>query len=131
VTNITGNPVLGVFLQGDVKNMQQLTEGHYRHFIKQIKVALREVATVEAITFNFNGKEYKGEKILFSPYLNDPHRSDFERYATKHYEFIFSDDIPGSLYQIKTIIPDISKPDSVQPLIQETITLKDVKAYKS
>ena len=71
VEHITGNPILGIFLQGDVKNMQQLTDGSYRHFIKMIKVALREVAIVEPVTFSFDGKEYKGEKIFFEPYLND------------------------------------------------------------
>jgi hypothetical protein len=126
VTNITGNPVLGIFLQGDVYEMNRLAGGHWRYFHKQIKVSLRKDAVIEPASFNFNGKEYQGEKIIFSPYLNDPHRRDFEKYAEKSYEFIFSDDIPGSLYQIKTVIPDTSK-ESADPLISETITLMDVK----
>lgn len=131
VTEITGNPILGIFLQGDVQNMQQLTEGHYRHFIKMIKVALREVATVEPVTFSFDGKDYSGEKITFSPYLNDTHRTEYERFAVKTYEFIFAEKLPGQLYQIKTTIPDIADPDAKKPLIQETVTLKGIKAYKS
>ena len=126
VTNITGNPVLAIFMQGDVYEMNRLTEGHWRHFQKSIKVSLREDAVVVPVTFSFNGKEYKGEKISFSPYLNDPHRRDFEKYADKTYEFIFSDDIPGSIYQIKTVIPDTSK-ESAVPLLIETLTLIDVK----
>ena len=108
-THIRGNPVVGIYMQGDVYEMNRLTEGHWKHFQKQIKVALRNDAVVEPTTFNFNGKEYKGEKVYFSPYLNDPHRRDFEKFAQKYYEFIFSDEIPGSLYQITTIIPDKSK----------------------
>lgn len=126
VTHIIGNPVLGIFMQGDVYEMDRLTEGHWRYFHKQLKVALREVAIVEPTSFSFNGKEYKGEKIFFSPYINDPHRRDFEKYAEKSYEFIFSDDIPGSLYQIKTVIPDKNK-QTKEPLVQETLTLVDVK----
>lgn len=126
VTNIIGNPVLGIFMQGDVYEMGRLTEGHWRYFHKQLKVSLREDAVIEPTTFSFNGKEYKGEKVFFSPYLDDPHRRDFEKYADKYYEFIFSDDIPGSLYQIKTVIPDTSK-ESTEPLILETLTLMDVK----
>ncbi|MBL1140752.1 MAG: hypothetical protein HND53_01850 [Proteobacteria bacterium] len=126
VTNIIGNPVLGIFLQGDVYEMGRLTEGHWRYFHKQLKVALREAAVIEPTTFDYNGKEYNGEKIYFSPYLEDPHRRDFEKYAEKYYEFIFSDQIPGSLYQIKTVIPDKSKENN-EPLILETLTLMDVK----
>ncbi len=126
VTNIVGNPVLGIFMQGEVYEMGRLTQGHWRYFHKQIKVALREVAVVEPTTFTFNGKEYNGEKVSFSPYLNDPHRRDFEKYADKYYEVIFSDDIPGSLYQITTVIPDKGE-NKKEPLIKETLTLMDVK----
>ena len=117
-------------MQGDIYEMERLTEGHWRHFQKEIKVSLRKDAVVEPTTFSFNGKEYHGEKVYFSPYLHDPHRRDFKKYADKYYEITFSDDIPGSLYQIKTVIPDKSK-DSAVPLVQETLTLTDVKADKS
>lgn len=127
VTNITGNPILGIFMQGDVYEMNRLTEGHWRHFQKMIKIALRETATVEPVNFQFNGKEYKGEKISFSPYLNDPHRRDFEKFADKNYEFIFSDAIPGSLYQIRTVIPNGRNTDK-EPLIEEVVTLAEVKS---
>lgn len=129
VTNIIGNPVLGIFMHGDTSDMARLTGGkksRSKYFIKAIKVALREIAVVEPITFSFNDKEYKGEKVYFAPYLNDPHRRDFERYAEKYYEFIFSDDIPGSLYQIKTVIPDMAG-ENKEPLIQETLTFMDMK----
>ena len=131
VTNITGNPVLGVFLNGDVKVMSRLTKGSPRHFRNRISISLREEAVVEPTTFIFNGKEYQGEKIYFSPYINDPYRRKFEKYADKYYELIFSDDIPGSLYQIKTVIPDSSKEETAEPLILEILTLIDVKANGS
>ncbi len=130
VTNITGNPAIGIYMQGDVYEMNRLTNGHWRHFQKSIKISLRNDAVVEPTTFKFNGKEYAGEKIYFSPYLNDPHRRDFEQFADKYYEFIFSDEIPGSLYQITTVIPDRSKEDA-KPLILETLTLVDVKNNES
>lgn len=120
VTNIRGNPVLGVFMQGDIYEMNRLTEGHWRHFQKMIKIALRESASVEPVSFEFNGKQVDGEKVIFSPYLNDPHRKDFEKFADKRYEIIFSEEIPGKLFQIKTVIP--GKTDE-EPLIQEKLTL--------
>lgn len=124
--NITGNPVLGIYMQGDVLEMNRLTSGHWRHFQKSIKVALRK-AKVEPITFEFNGNSYDGEIITFLPYLNDPHRNDFLKFADKRYEFIMSEKIPGTLYQIRTVIPDTSKEDGDQkPLIEEKLTLVEI-----
>ena len=130
VTNIKGNPAIGIYMQGDVYEMNRIADGHWRHFQKSIKISLRNDAVVEATTFKFNGKDYKGEKIFFSPYIKDPHRRDFEKFADKYYEFIFSDEIPGSLYQITTIIHDKSKEDA-EPLVLETLTLIDVKSNES
>ena len=123
VTNIQGNPVLGIYMQGDVYEMNRLTEGSWRHFMKMIKIALRD-ATVEPVRFTFNGKEYEGDKILINPYEKDPHRPDFIRFADKTYEFILSDEIPGTLYQIRTVIRDnrTDKTDDTA-LIEESITL--------
>jgi len=122
VTNITGNPVLGIYIQGDVYEMNRLTDGHWRHFQKQIKITLRNSAQVEPVTFEFKGRQYAGERIVFTPYVKDPHRRDFEQFAGKRYEFIFSEEIPGMLYQIRTIVPG-GKESTDKPLMEETLTL--------
>ena len=124
--NITGNPVLGIYMQGDVLEMNRLTSGHWRHFQKSIKIALRK-AKVEPISFEFNGKNYDGDIITFLPYLKDPHRNDFLKFADKRYEFIMSDEIPGTLFQIRTVIPDNSADGKdKEPLIEEILTLVEV-----
>lgn len=126
LTNILGNPVLGIYMQGDVYEMNRLTSGSWRYFQRQIKLAFSKSATVEPVTFKFDGKEVKGEKISITPYLHDPHRQQFLQFADKRYEFILSHDIPGTLYQIKTIVPDNSSPNK-GPLILETLTFKSAK----
>ncbi|MEM7027023.1 MAG: hypothetical protein AAF410_02225 [Pseudomonadota bacterium] len=126
VTGIYGNPVLGIYMGGDMKLMQQITEGSWRHFQKLIKVSLREDAVVEQVNFSFNGKDYQGKKVSFQPFVEDIHRRKYDDYADKSYEFIFSDEIPGSLYQIKTIVPSKSQ-QNTDPLILEVLTLVDVK----
>ena len=83
VTNIKGNPVMGIYMQGDVYEMNRLTQGHWRYFQKRIKIALREGSKIDNVEFDFNGKHCKGEKIVFMPYLDDPHRADFEKFASK------------------------------------------------
>jgi hypothetical protein len=124
--NIKGNPVIGIYMQGDVMDMNRLTEGSWRYFQKRIKLAISDEARIEAISFDFDGKKIEGEKITITPYVKDPRRNQFNDFADKRYEFIFSKHIPGSLYQINTVIPDNSGSDK-KPLIKESLTLQNVE----
>ncbi len=126
VTNVTGNPVLGVYMQGDVFEMDRYTGGSWRYFLKSIKTSIHDEATVEPIEFEFGGETVNGEKVYFTPYMNDPRRRQFEKFAGKSYEFIFSDQIPGKLYRIKTVIPAEEGKGKDEPLIEEILTLTEV-----
>ncbi len=127
VRNIIGNPVLGIYLQGDVQEMNRLAGGHWRYFHRRIKLAFTDdKANIEAVSIDYDGKTVPGEKITITPYVNDPRRSQFEEFADKRYEFILSEEIPGTLYQIRTVVPDHSEP-ATGPLIEETLTLKEAK----
>lgn len=126
LNNIRGNPVIGVYMQGDVMEMNRLTEGSWRYFQRRIKLAISESAEIEVVSFDFDGKTIAGEKITITPYVNDPRRNQFSHLADKRYEFIFSNQIPGSLYQIQTVVPDKSGSDK-GPLIRETLTLQNVE----
>jgi len=120
---VKGNPILGIYMQGDIYEMNRLTHGSWRYFQKRIKLAFAHKAKVEPVTFKYKGDKVKGEKITVQPYLHDPHRSAFKKFADKTYEFILSKQIPGSVYQIKTVVPDKSHPDG-KPLIEEELTFQ-------
>ncbi len=122
---ITGNPVLVVYMQGDVYEMNRLTNGSWRYFQRRIKSAFAENAKIEPVTFEYDGTEMTGEKISITPFVNDPRRRQFAEFAPKIYEFILSDQVPGKLYQIKTIIP-AGSPDS-EPLMEEILTLQNAE----
>ena len=128
LTGITGNPVLAVYMQGDVYEMNRLTSGSWRYFQRRIKFAFSEDARIEPVTFEYAGAEVPGEKISITPYLNDPKRGQFAQFAPKVYEFILSEQVPGKLYQIKTVIPDNSA--DKEPLIEEILTLQHAE-FKS
>ena len=122
LVGIIGNPILVVYMQGDVYEMSRLTSGSWRYFQRRIKSAFAEGAKTETVTFEYDGTQVTGEKISIAPYLNDPRRRQFAEFAPKVYEFILSDQVPGKLYQIKAVIPD-STPDK-EPLIEEILTLQ-------
>ena len=125
LVGITGNPVLVVYMQGDVYEMNRLTNGSWRYFQRRIKSAFAEGAKIEPVTFEYDGAEMTGEKISITPYVNDPRRRQFAQFAPKVYEFILSDQVPGKLYQIKTVIP-AGSPDG-EPLMEEVLTLQNAE----
>lgn len=126
VTEITGNPVLGTYLGGDVQDMNRLTNGSWRYFQRRIKLAFAEAATVEPVKVDFQGRSVPAFRITITPYLQDPHRSEFEQFAGKRYEFVVSDEIPGGLYQIHTLVPGAE--GATVPLLEETLTLRQVES---
>ena len=124
------NPLIKVYLQGDVYEMNRLTDPdggsreRWRYFQRRIKFALAESATVTPMTFTFDGREWQGFEISFRPYINDPKRELFERFENKSYSFIVCDELPGYLYRIETEVP---AEDSPQPLLREVLQLTGIR----
>jgi hypothetical protein len=128
--NVSGNPVLGIYLQGDVYEMRRLTEGGWRYFQRRVKFALADNATVESVSIDYQGRKLEGKKITITPYTQDPRRKLFEKFAGKIYEFTLSEHIPGGLYQIHTLVPGQPAKDtaSTQPLIEEKLSFVEEAA---
>ena len=131
--NINGNPVLAIYLEGDVYEMKRLTEGPWRYFQKQIKRALAENAEVTPVTVEFNGKKVPAKQVKIAPYAKDPRAQQtakYHRFTNKTYVFTVSDDIPGYLYEIQTTTPaadsDPTQPKDAPPLLEESLKLVDV-----
>lgn len=124
VTEIRGNPVLGLYLRGDIFDMSRLTEGSWRYFQRRIKLALAQGAVVEPVEIEFNGKEVKAKRIVITPYRKDPHSGQFQQFVGKRYEFTLSDAIPGTLYEIHTVVPGAT--EGAAPLLEERLTLTQV-----
>ena len=125
VKNITGNPVIGIYLQGDVYEMSRFTEGNWKYFHRQLKLAIADSNTSEHVIVELGGKQYESEKIILYPYENINKKSRLKEFSDKRYEFIISDEIPGKLYQIRTVINDAENP--AVPLVEEVLTLKSVE----
>src|SRR5262249_13000890 len=99
-----GNPVILHFLERDVREMQRITGGSQVHFRKQIRMAIYQGATVRDVAVRYRGREVPGREIAVTPYVDDPNRPRFEKFAGKEYRFVLSDGVPGGVYAIRTRI---------------------------
>ena len=50
------------------------------------------------------GRDVAAREITVSPYLDDPLRARFEKFATKQYIFTLSDAVPGGVVALRTRI---------------------------
>ena len=127
ISSAEGNPVIMYFLERDVREMQRVTKGQANYYRKRIRLALADSADVKPFKFKFAGKELNGTEITVYPYLDDPAKSRFARYADKTYRFILSDQVPGTVYEMHTLMRDSSPGGDGKPLIDETLTFADAK----
>jgi len=127
--NQRGNGVFVMFLEYDIHEMQRLTGGEWRYFQRKIRWAFAEGAAKKEVDIDYQGKTVKGVQYTIQPYANDPKNARYKLYANKYYIFTLSEDIPGEIYQIRTVVPDGKTWQEGEPaLVDETITYAGFEA---
>ncbi|MDE3012122.1 MAG: hypothetical protein KGI67_14655 [Pseudomonadota bacterium] len=123
-----GNPVIMGFLEHDVREMSRITGGggsQGAYYKKRLRMAM--VATNEShkVAVKWNGKEVAAEEFTLDPYKDDPARSRYARFANKLYSFVLSDQVPGGVYSLKSVMRDGGASGKV--MIEESLTLTENK----
>jgi hypothetical protein len=103
-TAYRGNPVPIQFLERDIKEMSEATEGDIGYFRNRIRKAFSHAET-HPVKIGLAGKDLDGTQVTLTPYVDDPNIANFKTYANKRYDFLFSEQVPGGLYQIRTEVP--------------------------
>ena len=88
-------------------------------------MALANEATVEAVRFEYDGQTRSGTRVTVQPYAGDPNVHRFQGLDNKRYEFTFSDDVPGGIFELGTVVTG-DKTRKV-PEIREALTLSPDK----
>jgi hypothetical protein len=126
-----GNPIISLFLQDEVNQMEQRTGGSWRYFQKVLKIALEDQAKVTPVRFNFGGRRVEGTQIKIAPYQEDPHRAQIEPYVDKYYVFTLSNSVPGTVYQLRSVVPvevgPLASDRDSKVLLEEVLTLSAVE----
>ena len=79
--------------------------------------------SISNATCKYNGKQFKGQTLEHIPYEQDYDSKKFIKYSKKKYYVTICDEIPGMVYQIKTIIPS---ENSEKPLMKEILTFEKI-----
>ncbi len=117
-----GNPVIMIFLEHDVAGLSSQTGGSAFFFRNRIRDAFVDRATTEEITVPFGGKEVPATHVTLQPFLQDPLRARFEKFAEKTYEFYLAPDVPGGVYSIRVLTPGGS---ADKPLEENLLQFQD------
>lgn len=132
--NQQGNTVAVFFLEFDVREMGRIfnkgnNNNRWHYMQKKLKWALAKGASKKEVDIEYKGQTLKGVQYTVQPFINDPKKSEFPLHANKYYTFTLSSEIPGEIYQVRTIVPDgatWSEGDAV--LIDESVTFSSFEA---
>lgn len=102
ITDLTGNPVLVIFLDRAVSNMVRLTGGNAPYFKDRLRTALRDKATSETTKTEFEGKTLDATRIVVRPFDGDANAERMLGYQRSQFEFLVAEDAPGMLLDMKS-----------------------------
>ncbi len=120
-----GNPVLIHFLERDIQQMARNTGGFNGFYRNRIRDSFKQPVEVREVKIPYHDKQVDGTEIVITPFVADPYVDNFKLYENKRYEFVFSDQVPGGIYRIRTQVPG---DDGKQVLIDEEMTFLDMKS---
>ena len=118
-----GNSVFVLFPEYDIHEMNRLTGGEWRYFQRLLRWSFAEGADKKQIEVDYNGKKVKAWQYIVQPYIKDPKNDRYKLYSSKYYIFTMSEEIPGEIYQLKTVVPDGKNWKEGDPvLVEEKVT---------
>lgn len=123
IENATGNPIILAFLERDLREMKRITKGQPNYYRKRIRMAIAQGAQVKSVTIKFGGKDIAAKEIALVPYEDDPARSRYEKFSNKSYTITLADDIPGGVYQMRSVMNERAGKTgaTAKPMIEETL----------
>lgn len=125
VEHAESNPVILYFLEQDVRDMHKRLGGVENYFRKRIRMALAEHAKVRPVQLHYAGHAVSGTEVVVQPYLGDPMKDRFKGMDGKSYILTLSDEVPGGVYELRTLVDDPHKAGT--PMLENTLTLTDKK----
>ena len=101
---MSGNPIIMLFLEHDVLEMNRHLEGNAFYIRNRIKDALG-TAVAEPVTIRHQDEEVAAWKVVLRPFANEQDTPRLNRFVDKQYEFVLAEAVPGWVYEIRAVAP--------------------------
>lgn len=99
--DMTGNPVVSLFLENHLKALARVLEANPRYLKLAIRKGLRERATVAPTKVSFNGREVDGWRIVTRPFAGDAMSGRMRGLDDMTYTFVTSPAVPGEIVSME------------------------------
>ncbi len=106
LSDVSGNPVIMVFLERDAFQMKRRVPGPMAMFRNMIRKAMREAATVEDVEIELSGKTVAAKRVTIRPFDDDRNPPQLRQFRNKTYHFTVSEVVPGGIFEIVSVLPD-------------------------
>ncbi|HUZ62827.1 MAG TPA: hypothetical protein VMU82_03845 [Acetobacteraceae bacterium] len=125
VDHFSGNPLIMVFLEHDVNELKDEVGIAAAYFRDHIRQAFVDQAHVAKTTFQFDGHAVPATRITLRPFEKDPRFMRLPEVRKKTYTFILADGVPGTLAEIRAVMP--GDPAKGVPQLSERMTYQGEK----
>jgi hypothetical protein len=98
--DMTGNPVLSLFLELHVKTLSERLQANPRYLKNTIRAALRDKAEVTEAQLSVDGRSVPGWRVRISPFRDDPNKSRMHGLGGLVYEFTVAKAVPGGIVAV-------------------------------
>lgn len=99
--DMTGNPVVPLFLENHVMALSKVLEANPRYLKLAIRKGLREKAAVTPTKVSIGGKEVDGWRIVMKPFEGDPMGERMRGMDNLTYTFVTSPSVPGEIVSME------------------------------
>lgn len=127
ITDMDGNPMLVVYLDGAVSHFRQLAGGDAAYLKGRFSKYLGNGAKIEPVKITYKGQEVDGYRVTATPYANDPSRAKMNGFEDATFTISLSAKIPGYFAQM---VSEYTNTDKKSPTLEETTTLDGVGGVK-
>jgi hypothetical protein len=107
VDDAHGNPLLLYFLEDDLREMRQQTNGRADYFRRLIRRAMaRSDLEIETVEITVDGHPLAAQRLSIQPFRDDPNAAlHYPALAGKSYEFVLASSLPGQIALLASHVP--------------------------
>ncbi|MEJ1160838.1 hypothetical protein [Prosthecomicrobium sp. N25] len=120
--DVSFNPLAIMMLEYHLGDFSKILGGNARYFKNGIRAGMRDAAQSEPVKVKVAGRDVDALRFVVRPFENDPQKARFGAFAATTYTFTVSDEVPGSIYEIRITTPD---PAGGEPILEEVTRYVD------